>query len=235
MGSVSSKRIPLQKKEEAFALRLSGCSYREIQEQLGIASRGTLSYWFRELVLSPQAQKRLERNTEKASRVGFTKFNADRTQKIKDADALVFKAGLDSIGELTSRDLLLVGATLYWGEGTKSGGVKNTPRVVFTNSNPDMIRVFLKFARHSLSVPLERISGELHLYEGIHPDEAKKYWSLITDIPVERFWYTTQVSGASQHKRPASRLPYGTMAVRIPGRLYFSKIMGLIEGIQLSS
>ncbi len=219
------------KKIEAFALRQSGASYRQIQEKLGITSRGTLSYWFKELILTPEAQKLLEKNSEKAARVGFMTFNKNRSERIKAEDISAHDEGRGFVGSLSKRELVLIGAALYWGEGTKSGGVKNTPRLVFTNSDPKMIRVFMRFAREGLHISAEKISGELHLYEGIDSEVAKQYWSNITEIPVEKFWSTYLVSGASQQKRPINRLPYGTVAIRIPGRLYLAKIKGMMDGM----
>lgn len=219
------------KKEEAFKLRLSGHSYRQIQSALGIASRGTLSYWFKDLVLTPEAEKRLAKYTAKATLVGFTGFNKGRTRRIFEEDMVAYTIGKEFVGTLSERELILVGAALYWGEGTKSGGVKNTPRLVFTNSDPKMIKVFMHFALHGLRIPKDKISGELHLYEGIDSDVAKKYWSKVTGISTERFWFTYLLSRASQQKRPSTRLPYGTLAIRIPGRLYFSRIKGMMEGL----
>ena len=45
--------------------------------------------------------------------------------------------GLRKIGQLTKRELLLVGASLYWAEGNKKQRV-----AVFANSDPDMIKIF---------------------------------------------------------------------------------------------
>ncbi len=231
MSSIQPRRVPIEKKRRAFELREAGHSYRQIQEELGISSRGTLSYWFKDLMLSPKARKLLEKNSEKASRVGFTAFNNQRTERIRSEDLAAYDSGADYIGKLSSRELMLIGAALYWGEGTKSGGARNTPRLVFTNSDPKMVKVFMCFVLSGLHVPENKISGELHLYEGIDSSVAKRYWSEITGIPTERFWHTYSVSSASQSKRPKNRLPHGTLAIRIPGRLYFSKIKGMMDGL----
>lgn len=230
----SNKGTSHKLKQDAFALREVGASYREIQAKLGISSRGTLSYWFKDLVLTKGAQKRLEKNAAKATRVGFTSFNANRKLRIATADDEAYASGKVFVGTLSKRELLLLGAALYWGEGTKSGGVGRTPRLVFTNSDPKMIETFMHFALHGLGVPLDRISGELHLYQSIDADTAKKYWSHITSIPVERFWSTYLQSRASAGKRPTNRLPYGTLAIRIPGRLYMARIRGMMDGLHQS-
>ncbi len=231
MGSILPRRIDPAKKSEAFSLRLAGASYREIQNKLGISSRGTLSYWFKELILTPEAQQRLEKHSAKAARVGFTQFNKNRSARIKAEDLEAYQSGKEIVGVLSHRELMLIGAALYWGEGTKSGGVNNTPRLVFTNSDPNMIVVFMHFVRNGLNIPEDKISGELHLYENINPNTAKIYWSEITGIPTNRFWFTNLVSRASQGRRPTNRLPYGTLAIRIPGRLYFARIRGMMDGL----
>jgi hypothetical protein len=69
------------------------------------------------------------------------------------------------------------------------------------------------------------------LYEVIDSYAAKRFWSIITVIPTCLFWFRYILSGASQQKRPANRLPHGTLAIRIPGRLYLSKIKGMMSGL----
>ncbi|MBP6869238.1 MAG: hypothetical protein KBC16_04005 [Candidatus Pacebacteria bacterium] len=218
-------------KRKAIELRLHGKSYSEIQRSLGVASKGTLSTWFRGLVLPPATLKLLETNIELATKRGLLAFNADRSARIKQENNEARDEGISLVDTLSKRELMLVGAALYWGEGTKSAGKNQTPRIVFTNSDPEMIKVFLRFVREALAIPDEKISGELHLYEDIDHDLAKEYWSEVTSIPVNRFWSTNLVSRASKGIRPTNRLPYGTLAIRIPGRTHFYKIQGLIKGL----
>lgn len=216
-------------KEKAIALRLSGKSYTEIQRELGLASKGTLSVWFRELVLPPASRKLLQKNIARATERGLLAFNLERRQRIQMENAQAEVQAAAAVDKLSKRELMLVGATLYWGEGTKYVGKNQTPRLVFTNSDPGMLRLYMRFLREILEVPEEKLSGELHLYEHIDHADAKKYWSSITGIAPERFWSTNAVSRASRSKRPRNRLRYGTAAVRVPSRILYHRVKGMMQ------
>ena len=108
MGSKYRQRVPPGTKEKAINLRLSGFSYREIQEKLQVSSRGTLSHWLKDLALSADAKKRLLHTTEKTARSGFKKFNDERSRKIRDADATAYITGKDLVGALTQREIFLI-------------------------------------------------------------------------------------------------------------------------------
>ena len=79
--------------------------------------------------------------------------------------------------------LKVAGIMLYWAEGTKGRHA-----VDFANSDPEMIRLFLKFLREICGVA----EGRLRVYMYCHgnPDEVdtlKQYWRQLTDIPLEQF------------------------------------------------
>ena len=70
------------RRRASIKLRLQGKSYGEIMKSLNISSKGTLSYWFRNLKLSPQAKRRLSRRMELAKQRGLLSFNKKRTENI---------------------------------------------------------------------------------------------------------------------------------------------------------
>src|SRR3989338_6377591 len=123
MGSDSTIR------EQAIILRLEGKSYGQILKLLNISSKGTLSGWFKHVVLTSEARRKLERNISLATKRGLLVFNEKRSKQIEKDNAVARAAGRNLIGPLTSRELLLIGAALYWGEGTKS---KIYPVLTFT-------------------------------------------------------------------------------------------------------
>jgi hypothetical protein len=94
-----------------------------------------------------------------------------------------------------------------------------------------MIQVFLRFLREIWNIKEEKIRAGIHIYPNINPQEAREYWGNITNLPVNRFYIVTQVSRASQNKRPYNSLPYGTLAIKVSGRNLFFKMKGLIQGI----
>ena len=70
-----------------------------------------------------------------------------------------FSDGVDSVANISKNDLLCIGATLYWGEGMKSPSKPSNQRLVFSNSDPKMIKVFIKFIR--LILMMQENSGQL--------------------------------------------------------------------------
>lgn len=89
--------------------------------------------------------------------------------------------------QLTTRDekLKIAGIMLYWAEGFLSAKATG---VDFANSNPEMIRVFLKFLRRVCGISESRL--RVYLYRHGSPLEAEvscRFWSRITAIPLSQF------------------------------------------------
>ncbi len=218
-------------KEQAFKLRRSGKSYSEILRVLNLSSKGTLSVWFRNIELNATEQKLLERNMRLAVDRGLKSFNENRGKKILQENQEARIKGQNLIKSLSKRELLLIGATLYWGEGTKAENANSQKVIAFTNSDPEMIATFLKFVREIWNVKEEKIRAGIHIYKSIDPDKARQYWSKVTSLPPDRFYIVNQVSRASQGKRPYNLLPYGTAVIKIGNRLLFHEVKGMIQGI----
>ena len=221
-------------RQRAIQLRLEGKSYNEIRKTLGVLSKGTISYWLKGLVLSPAAKKKLKLNTQRAHERGFFLFNSERTARIEKENTEAVFRGRSSIGKLTTRELSLITAALYWGEGTKKASKANQ-LLAFVNSDPKMIAVFLKFVREALHVPEEKIRAGIHLYDSTTDVQGKKFWSRITKLPQDRFWIVRQVSRASKGVRDRRSLPFGTLVVKINDRKLFHYMLGMIEGLKVSS
>jgi hypothetical protein len=223
-------RIDKVLKEKAVSLRLAGQSYSQIQKTLGLKSKGTLSLWFKGLILTKNAESLLERNNKLAHDRGLFIFNENRTKSIALENANFVKEGVKMIDELNQNSLLLIGIILYWAEGTKSE--KSNTCLSFSNSDPAMISSFVKFLTNFLDIKKEKIRGGIHLYPDTNINKAKKYWSKIASLPKNKFYIVNQVSISSQGKRPYNKLPYGTAVIRAGGRKHFYLMKGMIEGIK---
>lgn len=72
---------------------------------------------------------------------------------------------------------------LYWAEGGKKG----INSVDFANSDPNMIKMFLKFLRNIYNIKEDK----LRVYLFSYPNQSTKllinYWSSLTSIPVSQF------------------------------------------------
>lgn len=133
--------------------------------------------------------------------------------------------------KLSKRDLLMIGASLYYGEGTKlrvdNRGYK-VHAVEFTNKEPMMVKMFLKFLRGIIKAEEERIKAELFIYPDHSEKKLKLFWSKITEIPLKRFNKTIKLRQRNIRYNPN---PLGTMKIRYCHKKHFLKIMSIIEEI----
>ena len=105
------------------------------------------------------------------------------------------------------QQLKTAGLMLYWAEGTFSG---NT--VDFANSNPSMIKIFLRFLREICGVKEERLRVYLYAYSYQNIDNLKLYWHKATGISLKQFTKPYVRRGnANLSKR---KLLYGLVHIR---------------------
>lgn len=217
-------------KERATQLRLAGKSYNEIKNTLNLPSKGTLSFWFKDLILTPQAKKLLASNIQKATERGLTDFNRKRSARIIKENDYARQSGLRQIKRLTNRELMLIGAALYWGEGTKYHK-ERTAALVFTNSDAVMVRLYMRFIRKIFKISEERIRAGIQIHDNVDEMLARQYWAHVMGVPIDRFYITHQASKASLKKRNPRTLPYGTVSIRVHYREIFYTVMGMIDGL----
>ncbi|MCL5011945.1 MAG: hypothetical protein M1320_00785 [Patescibacteria group bacterium] len=227
--------IPPQKREAARRLRLEGKSYGEIKKILHIKSKGTLSYWFKDLILDNHVKEHMKNKIERDRDMRLSKFNKKRTEKVRTENRIIYKTARREISAIKKRDLFLLGIALYWGEGAKVKEGVNFNRLAIANADPKLIALFLRFVREILEVKEEKIRAGIQLHRNINETEAKQFWSKITKLPMDRFFITDQASSASRFKRANNFLPFGTMSVRINSRKLAYKMKGYIDGLSAQS
>lgn len=220
-------------KNRAIVLRKSGESYNNIRKILKLKSKGTISNWFKNIKLSEKSKKLLEKNNKLAHVRGLFIANKNRKIKIENENKKAYIEGQNCIESISKKELLLIGVALYWGEGKKSE--RSVISLDFSNSDPIMISVYMRFIREILKIPEEKIRAGIHLYSSISTNIARKFWSKITKLPENRFYIVTQISRASKNKRPFNILPYGTVVIKINSREPFYKVKGMIKGISLKT
>ncbi len=220
------------KREAAIKLRLKGKSYGEILKALSIPSKGTLSFWFRDVKLPPDAKRRLKKNIEIAYKQGLFAFNKKRTNQIDKQNKFIVSDSAKSIKPISDYELGLIGSMLYWGEGTIYQGRYRYPRLSFSNSNPEIIKVYALFLRRILKVSDKNIKPGIHIHPNIKESEARRFWAKIIDLPEASFYIVEQISRASKLKRGKKFLPYGTLHVAAnPSRQLFYQVRGYINGV----
>lgn len=207
-----------------------GKSYNEIAKSLDIG-KSSLSYWLRDLELSGEAKRILGAKSNYAKEK-FQDYNRQKHEFVVKENKEIRERFSKKVKMLKNYELLLLGAALYWGEGQKRHeGKRVSPHVAFTNSDPDMIKFFLRFAREILKIPEEKIKALIHIYPDTIKENAMQFWLDTTGIPKTNFSTTVQVSRASQGKRSKNLLPHGTLTLRVSSRKKFFEIMGMIDGL----
>jgi len=157
--------------------------------------------------------------------------NEKRTKRIKAENAQIHRQAIKEIPRLSKTELMLVGAALYWGEGANKIPERGYQSVAFTNSNPQMIKIFLRYVREVLQISDEKMKPGVIVHPNINPEDAKEYWAKVTNLAKEKFWFSIGVSRASKRKMPINSLPYGTAHLRVYDRKLFYRVQGQIAGI----
>lgn len=218
-----------QKYLEVVNLRKTGKSYREIAKIVSI-SKNSISRWCKDLKLPDFAHAIIEGKIRK-TKTHLARYNKQRHEAVEKEDREIRENNSVKIKEISDYELLLIGASLYWAEGYKRHLSEAGSHISFSNSDADMIKVFLLFLRKIIHVPEELIKARIHIYPNITKESAVDFWSGVTNISKNNFYFTTQVSKASQGKRPKNLLPYGTLEIRVSRRKRFFEVLGLIEGL----
>ncbi len=164
-------------KEKAIALRKDGKTYSEILKVVPVA-KSTISLWFKDVGLSiPEKQKITAARLAAGKRGGVAK----RKQRVEKSNFLVRNAK-DEIGEISDRELFLIGIALYWAEGSKQKEHNTSQQLSFGNSDPSMIKCFLCWLL-KLGIPKEDIVFQLYIHTSGNVGKAVRFWSEVVDIP----------------------------------------------------
>lgn len=217
-------------RQRAIALRQKGWSYSVIKSRVGV-SKSTLSHWLRHIPYRPN-QAILKRIKE-----GTAKSNAARHRLRVESIAAGRKLGHETVQQLTERDLLMLGLGVYIGEGSKL-----YEDVAILNSDPEIVRLAMRWFRKIFKVPEQNFSIALHIYPDTSEKAAMSYWSKVTDIPFSQFRKTYVDRRTNKSNKKSRKLPYGTahIKVRACGKPEFGvhlhrRVMGLIEAVYLQN
>ena len=210
------------KKSQAIILRQKGYALNHIAKELGI-SKSSASIWLRDVALTEKQQKslRLAPYTNEAIENRRRSRLRNELQKRR----IIIEQSRDQIPNLNEKDLWLMGVMLYWAKGGK------TQRMVrFSNGDPKMIKIMIKFFLIVCDVNPEKLRGYIHIHQTLDHKLAEQYWSKVSGIPIEHFFKTYRKPNKSSLNKKHS-LPYGVMDIYIQDVTLFNKISGWASGI----
>ncbi|MFH1646055.1 MAG: hypothetical protein ABIB11_06510 [Candidatus Omnitrophota bacterium] len=121
---------------------------------------------------------------------------------------------IDSLANPFLRDLALM---LYWCEGTH---YRTKKTLAFTNTNLDMLKIWLKFLKDVCHLKEEKIRIRLYLHMNQDADKLKNYWAKelkVSLINFENVSFTKKNSTKPEYK--------GTVKIKV----HNSKLFDIIE------
>lgn len=179
---------------ETKKLRAKGYSIKELHKMMGV-SKDTISRWVKGIVLSDEAQARINQNYTNGQ-LASMKTIREKTHK-KDLISIDFAKGVVSKADTTKPNQSVLCSMLYFCEGNKS--VKSL--VSFTNSDPSLIATFLYLFRNSFSLDESKFRVLMHLHPYHDEKTQMSFWSKITGIPKNQFNKTYQKPTKGQYKK----------------------------------
>ena len=137
----------------------------------------------------------------------------------------------EDIGEsLSNRDLLLLGVGLYWGEGYKNGNTE----FGFTNSDPEMVRVYLKILKEVYKIEADQLTLKININQlfAENQSEIEKYWQAITKISSDQFTKTTLIQSKLNRKYNIDGYK-GTIRIKVKrGEFLKTRVLESVKKIQ---
>jgi len=218
-------------KIKAKELRAKGESIKVIAKRLSV-SPSTVSYWCKDIKLSDEQIKELERRAHDPN-YGKRLVNSLKQQsiRIKKTNWLI-KEGILEVGHLSKRELFLSGIALYWAEGFKSDS-----QVGFCNSDPDMIKFFLTWLKGCFNYKNEDFRLRVGLNESYKDQttEIENFWSESTGISLAQFQksFYQKIKWRKVYNNPENY--HGVLRIRVNKSTDFlRKIRGFIEGLKMA-
>lgn len=183
-------------KSVAQKLRESGQSYRDIEKTMNIP-RSTLSEWFKEEEWSLVVKEKLDRVNLLSSTERIQNLNRVRGKRLEDIYNRARNEAREELQILKYHPLFVSGMMLFWGEGTKT--IKSQVRV--TNTDPNLLRVFVNFLKEIISVPEEGVRASLLLYPDLDENQCRIYWAEALGISERFIARATFIEGRHKTKR----------------------------------
>lgn len=221
------KRYNTDIKERVIKLRKNGKTYREIQKSLRVdVPKSTLSSWCSSVKLSKKHQDRIDKlilkNTHRARNKALEAKRIQRQkylQQVRNRNLHLRKILRDrSVGKI-------ILSTLYWGEGGK--GAKRAA-VMFGNSDPKMIELFVKLLRKCFELDESKFRCTVQCRADQNTETLEKYWANITGIPRNQF-YKPAIDPRTVGKKSRNTSYEGVCKVEYFSADLFQELMSIAE------
>ena len=174
-------------KKELQTLYNKGLSMKEISMKLD-CSNGKIVYWINKYNIL----------TRSRSEATYVKRNPG-------GDPFTIK----KITTIEDIKLFYLGIALYLGEGEKRG--KHIVRLA--NSDPGILRIFLKFLYEICGVREEKIRAEINMFDDIDKDKSVSYW--MNKLNINKSQIRTIIIRKSKGGTYKNKSQYGTLTIYV--------------------
>ena len=146
---------------------------------------------------------------------------------------LIKKQAREEIGKLSNYELLLIGTSLYWAEGTKENRRNISQRLEFVNSDLKMCQIIIAWLKSCLNVKPEQVeySVYINLNRKGDVDRFLEFWSrgMRVGKKLIKVYYSRSTDNANRHIRKNYN---GQLRIRVLKSTDLNRrVSGLIEGI----
>lgn len=213
---------------QAITLRRQGNSIKKIAKLIG-AAKSSVSVWCRDIALTKKQQVLLIKNKAEGMKLGQLRSAELKRAKRLGVVADFQKEGIAFFNKLSKKEFFVFGLALYMCEGSKTHR-----RFVFTNSDPVLIKIMIKWLQEFYKTSTIQLGFRVQIHEMHKPREkiVQKYWKKYLSLPAKTPVVVNYIKTTRQKVYENYDSYYGTMHVKVlKGTLFSYRIQGLIYGL----
>jgi len=217
-----------KEKLKTQSLRRRGSSIKEIAKLLNV-SVGSVSTWCKNITLTTAQIKNLQKRRTDPFYGKKLDYYLKKKKEFEGKVNNLKRQGRKTVGQLTKRDIFLIGIALYWAEG-----FKKDHQVGFANIDPDMIKFFLSWLNQCFNINHQdlilRVTANISYIHQVK--KLERYWSNELNIPINQFSkpFFQKTLWKKQYKN--SNNYHGVLRIKVRRSVdLLRQIYGFIEGI----
>jgi hypothetical protein len=212
-------------REVARELRRAGIPYKRIAARLNV-SPSSVHAWTKDIELIEEQKAANLRGPRGPQNPALVRRRAKAwAARCRDLDAASQKEGRQAARK--GEALHLAGCMLYWAEGGKARNA-----ILFTNSDPHMLRFFRTFLVDALRIQPEDIHLSINVYtnNGMSIEEIERYWLELLELPKSCVrGHMLNHMPTSSSGRAKNKLPYGVVRLNVHRTSMVQQIYGAIQ------
>jgi hypothetical protein len=216
-------------REKARQLRSEGYTYSEICSSLKVPlPKSTLSYWCRDVALPKgyaSRVKSLNLASLQMSRLLASEANQKRRKNYLESLEAKYSSLSKFLADNISSQLISL-AVLYLTEGAK----KTTGSLMFGNSDPRIITLFLKQLRMCFKIDESKFRCTVQCRADQETELLERYWSEVTKIPRQQF-YAARIDARTVGKRTKKENYMGVCRIDYFSANIYNELQAIINNI----